>query len=303
MAWRREPRRPSSAIRPQGLPPRRRGSRGNPAAGPSQPGPQGQGASSASAQVSSAPPSATRGNNWAVDKKHASDIAIQRRLQVLVRGDRLVLLPGRDRPTSRGVDANVGATVLLDGATQNGLDDFVDEVRSQVRNWGIAGQGLYWRPVLMLNVAPDGANRAQDLVRLLHRSGIDVQFARTATLPSTEPASGSKPMRDNQHQSGELPGQDSFLDIVANMVGILILLVMVVGLRAATSAGEDIEPEPEQPAAVAVVEEPEPVDNQAASQSEEPVVTRDQLKQAVQLAVTSHADLKSQMVQGRQLAC
>ena len=28
------------------------------------------------------------------------------------------------------------------------------------------------------------------------------------------------------------PGQDSFLDIVANLVGILIILVMVVGVRA-----------------------------------------------------------------------
>jgi hypothetical protein len=32
-----------------------------------------------------------------------------------------------------------------------------------------------------------------------------------------------------------LPGQDSFLDIVANMVGILVILVMVVGVRAAQS--------------------------------------------------------------------
>ncbi len=32
--------------------------------------------------------------------------------------------------------------------------------------------------------------------------------------------------------STEAPGQDSFLDIVANLVGILIILVMVVGARA-----------------------------------------------------------------------
>ncbi|MCA9261053.1 MAG: hypothetical protein KDA61_17680, partial [Planctomycetales bacterium] len=37
--------------------------------------------------------------------------------------------------------------------------------------------------------------------------------------------------------SGEgLPGQDSFLDIVANMVGILVILVMVVGVRASYNA-------------------------------------------------------------------
>ena len=33
-------------------------------------------------------------------------------------------------------------------------------------------------------------------------------------------------------QHAHEPGQDSFLDIVANLVGILIILVMVVGARA-----------------------------------------------------------------------
>jgi len=38
--------------------------------------------------------------------------------------------------------------------------------------------------------------------------------------------------RANRHLEEEMPGQDSFLDIVANIVGILILLVMVMGVRA-----------------------------------------------------------------------
>jgi hypothetical protein len=36
----------------------------------------------------------------------------------------------------------------------------------------------------------------------------------------------------NSEEDGVLPGQDSFLDIIANMVGIIIILVMVVGVRA-----------------------------------------------------------------------
>ncbi len=39
-------------------------------------------------------------------------------------------------------------------------------------------------------------------------------------------------MRRTRLQSDDQPGQDSFLDIVSNMVGILIILVMVVGARA-----------------------------------------------------------------------
>lgn len=41
-------------------------------------------------------------------------------------------------------------------------------------------------------------------------------------------------MKPRQSEDEELPGQDSFLDIVANIVGILIILVTVVGAKAAT---------------------------------------------------------------------
>jgi hypothetical protein len=46
----------------------------------------------------------------------------------------------------------------------------------------------------------------------------------------------------------EMPGQDSFLDVVANIVGILILLVMVAGVRALR---EPQQPTDEQPATAA----------------------------------------------------
>ena len=38
--------------------------------------------------------------------------------------------------------------------------------------------------------------------------------------------------RANTHRTSEAPGQESFLDIVANLVGILIILIMVIGMRA-----------------------------------------------------------------------
>jgi hypothetical protein len=42
--------------------------------------------------------------------------------------------------------------------------------------------------------------------------------------------------------SSEAPGQDSFLDIVANLVGILIILVMVVGARARQALQQVVDP-------------------------------------------------------------
>ena len=45
-------------------------------------------------------------------------------------------------------------------------------------------------------------------------------------------------MRRSRAQPMEMAGQDSFLDIVANIVGILIILVMVVGVRAGSAPVE-----------------------------------------------------------------
>ena len=39
-------------------------------------------------------------------------------------------------------------------------------------------------------------------------------------------------MRHKRTANDDAPGQDSFLDVVANLVGILIILIMVVGARA-----------------------------------------------------------------------
>ena len=44
-----------------------------------------------------------------------------------------------------------------------------------MRTWGIAGRGLYWKPILKLYVHPGGELRAKDLEALLDRSGLEVQ--------------------------------------------------------------------------------------------------------------------------------
>jgi hypothetical protein len=54
-----------------------------------------------------------------------------------------------------------------------------------------------------------------------------------------------------QGRHAQAPGQDSFLDIVANVVGILIILVMVIGARA-TDAMVEAAPQVDEPPAVDV---------------------------------------------------
>ena len=42
-------------------------------------------------------------------------------------------------------------------------------------------------------------------------------------------------MKRVEVEADQMPGQDSFLDVITNIVGILILLVLVVGLRTSHS--------------------------------------------------------------------
>src|SRR3954465_7669507 len=51
------------------------------------------------------------------------------------------------------------------------------------------------------------------------------------------------PMKRVELEADQMPGQDSFLDVITNIVGILILLVLVVGLRSshAVHDGPDLQ--------------------------------------------------------------
>ena len=59
-----------------------------------------------------------------------------------------------------------------------------------------------------------------------------------------------------QHDDDDsMPGQDSFIDVVCNMVGILIVLVMIVGVRASRPAEFDAAMTPKKLRNPAGVEE------------------------------------------------
>src|SRR4029079_6158654 len=50
------------------------------------------------------------------------------------------------------------------------------------------------------------------------------------------------PMKRVEMEADQMPGQDSFLDVITNIVGILILLVLVVGLRTQRSVHDGPDP-------------------------------------------------------------
>ncbi len=47
-----------------------------------------------------------------------------------------------------------------------------------MESWGIAGRGMYWRPVLTVHVRAGGEQRFDDLSNLLEDSGLSVQRKR-----------------------------------------------------------------------------------------------------------------------------
>jgi len=62
----------------------------------------------------------------------------------------------------------------MEGPTENSVDTLVSTVWDQGTTWGIAGRGMYWKPKLVVHVAPDGATRFNELKQLLDGSGLEV---------------------------------------------------------------------------------------------------------------------------------
>ena len=112
-----------------------------------------------------------RGANWALPRASRNTVPISRTVRIVVRQDRLVIVP--DRGTV-GANEGRGTEVPIPGRTEAMIDQFVSTLWDHIATWGIAGKGMYWRPVVDLYVAPDAAWRADQLKKLLDGSGLEL---------------------------------------------------------------------------------------------------------------------------------
>jgi hypothetical protein len=119
--------------------------------------------------------------DWAHERKKRNSVPIRRTIQIIVRGDHLAILAD---DAQIDYETPAGQRVDLPGDTVESLDVFSAAIRRHVEGWGIAGERLYWRPVLVLNVGPDGQRRADDLARLLGDSGFELRTAKRANTPT-----------------------------------------------------------------------------------------------------------------------
>jgi hypothetical protein len=140
---------------------------GSPGAGSSGQGTMGQGSSQSTTQNRQPHPAELRGEDWALRNAARGATPVTRPVRVMCLSDRVVILPEDGR--------GAGQTVMMPGATRDALDDFTSAMWAHMEGWGIAGNRLYWRPVLSLQSDAQGARRASELSYLLDGSGFDIR--------------------------------------------------------------------------------------------------------------------------------
>lgn len=144
------------------------------AAGPAatQPGGQSGGTSSFAAgsqRGSTHGPSKKRGANWGIPGAQAHQTGITRPIRVTCLSDRIVVLP------ERGEDRAPQVIPVSPAMTPQEADAVVAAVQKQMRDWGLAVAGGYWKPQLNVEVGNNAEPRFAELQTALQGSGYDLQ--------------------------------------------------------------------------------------------------------------------------------
>ncbi len=121
-----------------------------------------------------------RGKNWGLPDAVHSAVPITRPLRIDCGRDRLVIRPDDNRVRS-------GKAVALAPKTEDSIEELVSIVWEHIDSWGSAGRGMYWRPILSVEVLPGGEGRFADLQTLLADSGLDVR-KRGAITGAAQPS-------------------------------------------------------------------------------------------------------------------
>ena len=107
-----------------------------------------------------------RGQDWGLrDAAHGS-VGVTRPIRVECYADRLVVISDRG-PTHNKV-------IAIGARTETSVDPLISAAWEHIEGWGMAGRGMYWRPVLQVSVAPDAEPQFQELAALLEGSGLSV---------------------------------------------------------------------------------------------------------------------------------
>ncbi|QDU56344.1 hypothetical protein [Aeoliella mucimassa] len=102
-----------------------------------------------------------------------SGVAVTRTIRMQVSARQLVVISSKLSPGA------TDRTIPLDANPRLAATSIAKAISDEVADWGMAGQGTYWKPVLKMTVTPDGSQMAASLARALRQGGIEVQIAAT----------------------------------------------------------------------------------------------------------------------------
>jgi len=108
-----------------------------------------------------------RGEDWGLRNPARGTVGVTRPIRVECHADSLMIL------SDRGSAGN--QVIALGPNTEASVDKLIGVVWEHMESWGMAGRGMYWRPVLQVQVDPGAEHRYEDLAALLEGSGITVK--------------------------------------------------------------------------------------------------------------------------------
>ena len=109
----------------------------------------------------------SRGSGWATNNLQPDAVGIQRPIYLVCATESISLLP--EKGTSQEL-----VSWQHGGRTEQVVDALVKGIQERLDSWGIAGQGIYWKPVLKIKVNPHADDVYRQLRHLLDDSGIEV---------------------------------------------------------------------------------------------------------------------------------
>jgi len=69
---------------------------------------------------------------------------------------------------------------MMNQPTQRVTAELARALQEHVKQWGLAGQDMYWRPELVIDVAAGGEANAAKLRQLFESNGLDVRPIESA---------------------------------------------------------------------------------------------------------------------------
>jgi hypothetical protein len=108
-----------------------------------------------------------RGADWGLRDTGRGSVGVVRPIRIECYGDHLMVV------SERNPDAN--KVIAMGPRTAAAIDPLISAVWERMETWGIAGRGMFWRPVLQVYVAPDADRRFAELSTLLEGSGLMVE--------------------------------------------------------------------------------------------------------------------------------